>query len=96
MRTVFRGRTPLDIASGGAALGLLALISVIAWRSLPHFGGNGRLMFGLISVVCAYQLTNGGDGKRNLVLRTLAWLGPVLLLQLAFQALVAMGVTTLD
>lgn len=81
------------------ALGVAALIAVIsgtAWRMLPHPGANGHLMFSFAVAISTYQLINGGDGSRNLSLRTLAWMGPLLLLQLAFQALVASGLTALD
>ncbi len=73
-----------------------AALSIVAWRSLPQPGASGRFVFGICSVLCAHRLTNGGDGTRTLSLRAIAWLTPLLLLQLIMHALVATGTTTLD
>ena len=89
-------RSSSEIAAAVLAAVIIASIAEYLWFALPRPGASGRLALSMINAVSLYRLIWTGNDQRSLMLRTVAWLSPVLLVQVAFQAAVSSGVATLD
>lgn len=89
-------RTGSEFVAGIFTAVIIVGLAEYAWFALPRPGASGRLILSATDAFSIYKLVWTGDGRRNLVFRTLIWTLPVLLVQIAFQLLVFDGTATLD
>lgn len=94
--TVVSRRRGGEIVAAALVAAVILGIAQWCWFALPRPGGGGRLLGAGAAAFCLYRLIQTGDGRRALALRTATWLAPLLALQLAMQAAVAAGWSTLS